>query len=115
MQPGELIPLGDKSEGGQKTLFETYNFGTWQLDSELTFPGDTVQIAFYGITQFLMYLLLLVVYMTMGLTWWLFSAMSVPGPFRRRRRPDHVGIGVSVAVDFPDRRRRRCRRGLRAG
>lgn len=79
MQPGELIPLGDKSEGGQKTLFETYNFGTWQLDSELTFPGDTVQIAFYGIAQFLMYLLLLVVYMTVGLTWWLFSAMSVPG------------------------------------
>ena len=79
MQPGELIPLGDKSAGGQKTLFETYNFGTWQLDSELTAPGDLLQLAFYGLAQLLMYLLLLIVYMTIGLTWWLFSAMSVPG------------------------------------
>ncbi|NIY62047.1 hypothetical protein GQ603_16070 [Clavibacter michiganensis subsp. michiganensis] len=79
MQPGELIPIGDKSAGGQKNLFESYDFGTWQLDSELSMPGDIVQIAFYGITQLLMYLLLLIVYMTVGLSWWLFSAMSVPG------------------------------------
>lgn len=81
MQPGDLIPLADMSEGGNKTLFETYGFGTWFIDSELngTWQDDLLDNIFHGIVNLLWYLVLLVVYMAIGICWWLFSSLDVPG------------------------------------
>lgn len=81
MQPGDLIPLADMSEGGNKTLFETYSFGTWFIDAELngTWQDDLLDNIFHGIVNLLWYLVLLVVYMAIGICWWLFSSLDVPG------------------------------------
>jgi hypothetical protein len=80
LQAGELIPIRDMSEGGNKTLFESYSFGHWILayDMERTF-ADAGPRLMDDVSNLLMLLLLLVVYMTIGLTWWLFGSTSVPG------------------------------------
>lgn len=80
LQAGELIPIRDMSEGGNKTLFESYSFGHWMLayDMERTF-ADAGPRLMDDVSNLLMLLLLLIVYMTIGLTWWLFGSTSVPG------------------------------------
>lgn len=81
MQPGDIIPLADMSEGGNKTLFETYGFNVWFIDSELngTWADDLLDQIFHGIVNLLWYFVLLVVYMAIGICWWLFSSLDVPG------------------------------------
>lgn len=73
---GDLIPMPDLSGGGQKTLFESYDMLTWQLDSDLG-DWDIAQKVMWGLTNLLMMLWLTVVYAAVGLTWWLFSLTSV--------------------------------------
>ncbi|MBF4629578.1 hypothetical protein [Curtobacterium flaccumfaciens] len=80
VQPGELIPIRDMSKGGNKTLFESYNLTHWTLayDQEhavLDLPNRMM----LDVVNALMFVLVLVVYMTIGLAWWLFGATSVPG------------------------------------
>lgn len=77
--PGDLIPMPDLAGEGQKTLFESYPFNVWSLDSELSMPQDLLPIAMNGISNLLMYLWQIVVYAAIGLTWWLFGSLTVPG------------------------------------
>ncbi|WP_460537823.1 hypothetical protein [Humibacter ginsengiterrae] len=83
MQPGELIPLRDLSEGGTKTLFETYPYGAWYFDTDVdfnAFDGSTyLPTIMNGLVNLLGYLWVLVVYLAVGLSWWLFSSLNVPG------------------------------------
>jgi hypothetical protein len=83
MQPGELIPLRDLSKGGPKTMFETYGFGSWYFDTDVqfnAFDGNTyLPTIMNGLVNLLGYLWVLVVYMAVGLSWWLFSSLNVPG------------------------------------
>lgn len=75
---GDLIPLPDLTNGGDKTLLESFAWDTWQLDSELDFK-DPVQNTFYGLCQLLFMLLKILVYMCVGLTYWLFSLVKIDG------------------------------------
>lgn len=83
MQPGELIPLRDMSKGGPKTLFETYSFGSWYFDTDVDFnlldANTYLPTIMNGIVNFLGYLWVLVVYLAVGISWWLFSSLNVPG------------------------------------
>lgn len=83
MQPGELIPLRDLSKGGQQTVFETYGFGSWYFDTDVqfnAFDGNTyLPTIMNGLVNLLGYLWVLVVYLAVGLSWWLFSSLNVPG------------------------------------
>ncbi|MBW8764529.1 MAG: hypothetical protein JF592_18445 [Microbacterium sp.] len=77
--PGDLIPMPDMAGEGQKTLFESYPFSVWFFDSELTAPQDLLPIAMNGVINFLGYIWQIVVYAAIGLTWWLFGSLDVPG------------------------------------
>lgn len=83
MQPGELIPLRDLSKGGPKTMFETYGFGSWYFDTDVqfnAFDGNTyLPTIMNGLVNLLGYIWVLVVYLAVGLSWWLFSSLNVPG------------------------------------
>lgn len=83
MQPGELIPLRDMSKGGNKTVFETYGFGAWYFDTDVdfnAFDGNTyLPTIMNGLVNLLGYLWVLVVYLAVGISWWLFSSLNVPG------------------------------------
>lgn len=76
---GDLIPMPDMAGEGQKTLFESYAFSVWFFDSDLSAPQDLLAMAMLGITNLLAYLWQIVVYAAIGLTWWLFGSLSVPG------------------------------------
>ncbi len=80
MQPGELIPIRDMSAGGNKTLFESYDLLHWRIaDDQEQAIVDGLNQAMNGVINALMFILVLVVYMSIGLAWWLFGATSVPG------------------------------------
>lgn len=81
MEPGDLIPLKDASEGGPTTLFESYDFGVWFIDSELngTWIDDGLDNILQAVVMMLWWLLLIVVYATIGIAWWLFGSTNVPG------------------------------------
>lgn len=80
MQPGELIPIRDMSAGGNKTLFESYDLMHWTIaQDQEQFVNDALNRTMNGIINVLMFVLVLLVYMTIGLAWWLFGATSVPG------------------------------------
>jgi hypothetical protein len=77
---GDLVPTPEYPTNGGKTLYETYdNAAYWGIDTELTWPGDGWQLALAGLTQVLNFLWVSVVYMTVGLTWWLFGIIDIPG------------------------------------
>lgn len=80
VQPGELIPIRDMSKGGNKTLFESYNLTHWTIaydqENAVRDAGNRLML---DVVNLLMFVLVLVVYMTIGLSWWLFGATSVPG------------------------------------
>jgi len=81
MEPGDLIPIKDASEGGPKNLFESYDFSVWFIDSELngTWIDDGLDKILQAVVMMLWWLLLIIVYATVGIAWWLFGSTSVPG------------------------------------
>lgn len=81
MEPGDLIPIKDASEGGPKTLFESYDFSVWFIDSELngTWIDDGLDNILQAVVMMLWWLLLVIVYATIGIAWWLFGSTDVPG------------------------------------
>src|SRR5690606_3650160 len=81
MEPGDLIPIKDASEGGPTTLFESYDFSVWFIDSELngTWMDDGLDNILQAVVMMLWWLLLIVVYATIGIAWWLFGSTDVPG------------------------------------
>ncbi|MCE0459516.1 type IV secretion system protein [Curtobacterium flaccumfaciens] len=80
VQPGELIPIRDMSKGGNKTLFESYDLTHWQIgydqENAVRDAGNRLML---DLVNTLLFVLVLVVYMTIGLAWWLFGATNVPG------------------------------------
>jgi hypothetical protein len=64
-------------------MFETYGFGSWYFDTDVdfnAFDGNTyLPTIMNGLVNLLGYLWVLVVYLAVGLSWWLFSSLNVPG------------------------------------
>ncbi|SOE05867.1 hypothetical protein SAMN06295924_11630 [Rathayibacter rathayi NCPPB 2980 = VKM Ac-1601] len=78
MEGGDLIPMPDMTGGGQKTLFETYPLSAWRIDSDLTAPGDIIQITLDFFVNALFLLWSVTVYVCIGIAWWLFGTLDMP-------------------------------------
>lgn len=76
---GDFIPLGSLGAGSSKTLFESTSYLDWQIDTELTFPLDFIQVVMNSIVNILQLLLVGLVYCAVALSWWLFSLVAVDG------------------------------------
>lgn len=73
---GDFLIFPDLAQGNSKTLLESYPIDAWQLDSELS-PQDWMQNIFYGLSQFLFFILKTLVYMAVGLVYWMFSFTKI--------------------------------------
>jgi len=76
---GDFVPLADLGGTGGKTLFESYTYEHYFIDTELTFPQDFLQVVMGGIVNILQGILIAVVYCAVALSWWLFSLTSIDG------------------------------------
>ncbi|MEE2524540.1 hypothetical protein [Pseudarthrobacter sp. J47] len=73
---GDMVVMPDLAQGQDKTMMESYPLEAWQLDSELS-TQDVVQNVMYGVDQILFFLLKTLVYLTVGLVYWLFSFTNI--------------------------------------
>lgn len=74
---GDLFDVPDLSDGGQKTLFETYDLTTWAIDTDLG-TWDILQKAGNGLVTLLFWALACVIYALIAVVYWLLSITAIP-------------------------------------
>ncbi|MFJ4679156.1 hypothetical protein [Kitasatospora sp. NPDC088783] len=108
---GDLMPSPVKPNGGQSTLFESYDSSAYTLDKQLSDTGDITDNALYSICQLLMSVLTLIGRAAVVLIQWVFRVVSLPeieqplaaaikasaGPMAEIFLPTALAVGAFIA------------------
>lgn len=78
---GSLFPIPDPAPGTGHTLREAYPDNAWAITSEMenVGGGDTIDLALSTIADIMLFLIKMLVYCIIGMSYWIFGSTSLPG------------------------------------
>lgn len=78
---GSLFPIPNSAPGTGQTLREAYPDNAWAITSEMENVGgaDTIDLALSTMADMLLFLIKILVYCVIGMSYWIFGSTSLPG------------------------------------